>query len=73
MANFRLLFNCSISDTSIEAIEKHGFIDIKITCKNDGNIKSIGELSLSKSTAIKFAKTLRTEINKITESEVTNG
>jgi hypothetical protein len=28
---------------------------------------------LDKSTAIKFAKTLRTEINKITESEVYNG
>lgn len=28
---------------------------------------------LDKSTAIKFAKTLRTEINKITESEVGNG
>ena len=27
---------------------------------------------LDKSTAIKFAKTLRTEINKITESEVNN-
>ena len=30
-------------------------------------------INLDKSTAIKFAKTLRTEINKITESEVTNG
>lgn len=28
---------------------------------------------LDKSTAIKFAKTLRAEINKITESEVNNG
>jgi len=31
------------------------------------------EIYLDKSTAIKFAKTLRTEINKITESEVSNG
>ena len=30
-------------------------------------------VQLDKSTAIKFAKTLRTEINKITESEVYNG
>ena len=30
-------------------------------------------INLDKSTAIKFAKTLRTEINKITESEVSNG
>jgi hypothetical protein len=28
------------------------------------------EIDLDKSTAIKFAKTIRTEINKITESEV---
>jgi hypothetical protein len=32
----------------------------------------IFEIWLDKSTAIKFAKTLRTEINKITESEVNN-
>jgi hypothetical protein len=31
------------------------------------------QIDLDKSTAIKFAKTLRTEINKITESEVYNG
>jgi hypothetical protein len=31
------------------------------------------KIYLDKSTAIKFAKTLRTEINKITESEVNNG
>jgi hypothetical protein len=30
-------------------------------------------INLDKSTAIKFSKTLRTEINKITESEVDNG
>ena len=30
-------------------------------------------INLDKSTAIKFAKTLRTEINKITEQEVNNG
>jgi hypothetical protein len=30
-------------------------------------------IELDKSTAIKFAKTLRTEINKIKESEVQNG
>ena len=29
-------------------------------------------INIDKSTAIKFAKTLRTEINKITESEVGN-
>jgi hypothetical protein len=44
---------------------------ILITC-SDENENEI-TLGLDKSTAIKFAKTLRTEINKITESEVTNG
>lgn len=43
---------------------------ISISGKDDNNIF---EIWLDKSTAIKFAKTLRTEINKITESEVTNG
>jgi hypothetical protein len=33
----------------------------------------VTEIWLDKSTAIKFAKTLRTEINKIIESEVDNG
>lgn len=38
---------------------------------NDENIEQT--ICFDKSTAIKFAKTLRTEINKITESEVHNG
>lgn len=42
---------------------------INITGFYDGSDFSI---FLDKSTAIKFAKTLRTEINKITESEVNN-
>lgn len=40
---------------------------ISIQIEQDGNLIPI---ALDKSTAIKFAKTLRTEINKITESEV---
>lgn len=42
---------------------------ITISGSNAGEIFYI---SLDKSTAIKFAKTLRTEINKISESEVVN-
>lgn len=42
-------------------------INIKIESED-----SILDIDLDKSTAIKFAKTLRTEINKITESEVKN-
>lgn len=38
------------------------FDEIKITLKEDGFSKTV---YLDKSTAIKFAKTLRTEINKI--------
>lgn len=34
---------------------------------------SYKQILLDKSTSIKFAKTIRTEINKITESEVSNG
>lgn len=44
--------------------------DIKIKIELD---KSFTQITLDKSSAIKFAKTLRTEINKITESEVDNG
>ena len=46
------------------------FIDVIIKDEEDEFPKII---RLDKSTAIKFAKTLRTEINKITESEVSNG
>ena len=42
---------------------------IEISINSEGLTKTI---CLDKSTAIKFAKTLRTEINKITESEVCN-
>jgi hypothetical protein len=38
----------------------------------DLNGKFLHPFVMEKSTAIKFAKTLRTEINKITESEVNN-
>lgn len=49
--------------------EGKDIISIYGKCYND----TIFEIVLDKSTAIKFAKTLRTEINKITESEVSNG
>ena len=41
--------------------------EIEITSKYKGVIRT--SIFLDKSTAIKFAKTLRTEINKITEQE----
>ena len=43
---------------------------IEITISDYNNTEFF--INLDKSTAIKFAKTLRTEINKITESEVNN-
>jgi hypothetical protein len=75
MARFDLKFldrNPNLSDfIQVEKITDDNFIDcIKIT----GNYENFDFIiELDKSTAIKFAKTLRTEINKITESEVKNG
>lgn len=73
MAKFELKF--------IDAINDNEFIKVECVDKNDdGNEKVIsitgdydgGDfiIFLDKSTAIKFAKTLRTEINKITENEL---
>jgi hypothetical protein len=76
MANFELKFLDS---------RKKMFITVNATPKGnyeffEDYIKiNLGEfdgqelwINLDKSTAIKFAKTLRTEINKITEREVSN-
>ena len=69
MANFELKFNCNSGDgTTIQCIESNNIIQIKMD-DDDGCCI----IDLDKSTAIKFAKTLRTEINKIRESEVNNG
>jgi len=74
MAKFELKF--------IDYFNQNGFIKCEFTDYEDGEdfIMISGEcedgtfdIFLDKSTAIKFAKTLRTEINKITESEVNNG
>tara|TARA_R110000796_G_C14222570_1_gene394804 strand:- start:109 stop:348 length:240 start_codon:yes stop_codon:yes gene_type:complete len=79
MAKFELKFlDCFFKDDSIRVFldeEYNEVLDkdvevIKIQTKINGEYSAI---LLDKSTAIKFAKTLRTEINKITESEVNNG
>jgi CheY-specific phosphatase CheX len=69
MAKFELKFlDCKISKDYIQVevcdsiIGIYGMFDDKYF-----------EIDLDKSTAIKFAKTLRTEINKITESEGQDG
>jgi len=72
MANIDLRF--------IDRVVSDDFIRVKKTDLDFGQgIKISGEqggepfiIVLDKSTAIRFAKTLRTEINKITESEVSN-
>jgi hypothetical protein len=77
MAKFELRFIClsEVSYCTANAIreDEHSnleFIEIAIVNKDE---KSSLSVWLDKSTAIKFAKTIRTEINKITESEVNNG
>lgn len=78
MAKFELKFIGECGKTFIEVNKK----TIELYTKNKETIEinlggHNGEsfwINLDKSTAIKFAKTLRTEINKITESEeVSNG
>lgn len=75
MAKFELRFLDSFNDESYITTSSYFGEDLKeiyieITNKKTSE-KSI--IFLDKSTAIKFAKTLRTEINKITEMEVENG
>lgn len=80
MAKFELFLKdffegqlCSINKTTFEHYGKQNLIEI---CFYNGNVADcetlVHSIFLDKSTAIKFAKTLRTEINKITESEVNN-
>jgi hypothetical protein len=69
MADFELRFKSKYFKFDFIKVEKCDD-DILITLKENGFYRDI---SLDKSTAIKFAKSLRTEINKITESEVNNG
>lgn len=76
MANFELKFKCNSKDGSSIKCEHMGAVysrpnEVYICIQTD--FGDILEVFLDKSTAIKFAKTLRTEINKITESEVSNG
>ena len=74
MANFDLkfndFFNCQKAEIKIDECFNRQLISIQFT-NNNGDF--LHPFSMDKSTAIKFAKTLRTEINKITEREVSNG
>jgi hypothetical protein len=70
MANFELRFFCSTTKEDWIRIDK-GVSNDLVLVTNHGNRMAL--ITMDKSTAIKFTKTLRTEINKITESEVKNG
>lgn len=68
MAKFDLKFiDVEFDSVSIQCVKVESPMSILICLKQGESLKQI---RLDKSTAIKFAKTLRTEINKITESEV---
>jgi len=73
MAKFELKFIDFVNDDEFIKVQKYTQEDkslISITGLHEGHDFCIW---LDKSSAIKFAKTLRTEINKITESEGLNG
>jgi lactam utilization protein B len=73
MAKFELKFYDWLNNhQTIEVKEMDGIISIFVEDKDQKNTNGIC-IHLDKSTSIKFAKTLRTEINKITEEEVNNG
>ena len=74
MANFKMVFYGSeISNTEEHELTAYhnSNNEIFIQIKTDDNYPQF--ICLDKSTAIRFAKTIRTEINKITESEASNG
>ena len=71
MAKFELKFIDLTEDYISIECEKAKYQNIILVRLYHG--QSYSQIRLDKSTAIKFAKTLRTEINKITESEVDNG
>lgn len=67
MAKFEIKFFDCTNDIDYFIIDKPDDVRL-IRFRVNGN-----QFWFDKSTAIKMAKTLRTEINKITESEVKNG
>jgi hypothetical protein len=75
MAKFELKFLDRSTNKVSLTVYNNSINEIEIIIDYIGNVKDDIEdqrsvICLDKSTAIKFAKTLRTEINKITEQEV---
>lgn len=81
MAKYKLIFNDAIDDYTMaeirpSSVNRESYIEQTIDIvleEGSGHNHDCIVFTMDKSTAIKFAKTLRTEINKITESEVNNG
>lgn len=69
MSNIEIRFKCKAEINDFIKIERQEKNILLVTNHND----SCNIIVMDKSTAIRFAKTLRTEINKVTESEVSNG
>tara|TARA_R110000803_G_scaffold2716_1_gene9328 strand:+ start:125 stop:322 length:198 start_codon:yes stop_codon:yes gene_type:complete len=63
MANYEIRFKCNVKPDdyiTTEVVNDSTLIEVSMFIEND-----YYDIILDKSTAIKFAKTLRTEINKI--------
>ena len=63
MANYEIRFKCNVELNDFittEVVNDKTLIEVSMFIENDSY-----DIILDKSTAIKFAKTLRTEINKI--------
>lgn len=69
MSNIEIRFKCKAEPKDFIKIERNDNNIVIVTSHED----SVNLIVIDKSTAIRFAKTLRTEINRITESEVSNG
>ena len=69
MANYQIKFLDRFDTNTIECFEDQNSIIITIDEFNGDTTMESFYVVLDKSTAIKFAKTLRTEINKIKENE----
>jgi len=71
MANFELYLKDFFPSQKAQILKENQHNKEVISIRfYDLNGKFLHPFIMDKSTAIKFAKTLRTEINKITESEV---
>lgn len=73
MARFDVKFLDKFEDTVHIKVNAEFGKFIRIIIKDDDLPDYCAGLDLDKSTAIKFAKALRTEINKVVDEEVNNG